>query len=100
MEFKALNHIKMLEGDRGLAWQCQRMRSYRPSLGDKRFERLVLLSQQRNLLKAMRTVAGIRMYLSYLLEAQQAFSLVKQDYMKTSTQLKRDYASFSTEKLQ
>ncbi len=95
MEFRALNHIKMLEGSNGLAYQCQMMLSFRPSLAERRFQRIVMLSQQSNLIKAIRSVAGIRLYLTYLVEAQQAYRLVKQEYMKTASLLKREFADFT-----
>ena len=91
MEFRALNHIKMLEGGNGLVFQCQMMSAYRPALSDKRYQRLVFLSQRGYVVRAIQTVAGIRLYLSYMLEAQRAFALIKQEYMKTAGKLKNDY---------
>jgi len=100
MEFAALNHVKMLEGNNGLAYQCQRMQSYRSELSERRFQRLVVLSKQGQVVKAIASVAGIRLYLSYLLEARQAFVVVKQEYMKTSGTLQKDYSDLALGSLQ
>ena len=97
MEYRALNHVKMLEGGNGLAFQCQRMASVRASLTEKRFQRLVLLSRQGMLIKAMQSVAGIRLYLSYLLEAQNAYLKVKHQYLEVSAKLKSDYLDLNLE---
>ena len=96
MEFRAMSHIRMLEGSNGLAYQCQMMLPYRKVLGDKRYHRIVILSRQKAIIKAMRSVAAIRLYLMYMLEAQQAFKEVKDSYMKVSSKLKTDFADFLT----
>ncbi len=96
MEFRAMSHIRMLEGSDGLAYQCQMMLPYRRALGDKRFHRIVVLSRQKAIIKAMRSVAAIRLYLMYMLEAQQAFKEVKNGYMKVSSKLKTDFSDFMT----
>ncbi|OZG73480.1 hypothetical protein BTA51_10710 [Hahella sp. CCB-MM4] len=95
MEFRAISHIRMLEGSRGLAYQCQMMIPYRRALADKRYKRIVLLSQQSALIKAMRSAAAIRLYLMYMLEAQQAFKVVKNDYMKISSRLQSEFSDVS-----
>jgi len=96
MEFRAMSHIRMLEGSNGLAYQCQMMLPYRKVLGDKRYHRIVVLSRQKAMIKAMRSAAAIRLYLMYMLEAQQAFKEVKDGYMKVSSKLKTDFADFMT----
>jgi len=95
MEFKALSHIRMLEGKNGLAFYCQNMIGYNTVLTNKRFQRLVALSKHGSLIKAVQSVAGIRLYLLYVLEAQKAFALVKQQYMKTSSRLSTEFADLA-----
>lgn len=94
LEFKAMSHIKMLEGTTGLAWQCQAMRERHPVLGEKRFERMVLLSRQGQLLKAMRNVAAFRFYLQYLLEARKSFAEVKKEYLEVVSRLAKEFSVF------
>lgn len=91
MEFRAVAHIRMLEGSNGLAWQCQSLRDRRPVLAEKRYERLVQLSRQGMLIKALRNVAAFRLYLQYLLEARQAFGEVKTEFVEVSARLKREF---------
>ncbi|WLQ16905.1 hypothetical protein O5O45_13375 [Hahella aquimaris] len=95
LEFRAITHIRMLEGGNGLAYQCLMMSPYRKSLLDRRYRRLVTLSQQGQLIKAMRTVAAIRLYLQYLLEAQQAFEIAKNKYMEASAKIKTEFADLA-----
>ncbi|WP_431685911.1 hypothetical protein [Hahella sp. NBU794] len=95
LEFRAITHIRMLEGSNGLAYQCLMMSTYRKSLLDRRYRRLVTLSQQGQLIKAMRTVAAIRLYLQYLLEAQQAFEITKNKYMEASAKIKTEFADLA-----
>ncbi|WP_020408781.1 hypothetical protein [Hahella ganghwensis] len=95
IEFRAISHIRMLEGSNGLAYQCQMMLPYRKSLGDKRYRRIVLLSRQKAIIKAMRSAAAIRLYLMYMLEAQQAFKVVKNEYMKTSSRLQSEFVDLA-----
>ncbi|WP_241566818.1 hypothetical protein [Hahella sp. KA22] len=95
LEFRAITHIRMLEGGNGLAYQCLMMSTYRKSLLDRRYRRLVTLSKQGQLIKAMRTVAAIRLYLQYLLEAQQAFEITKNKYMEASAKIKTEFADLA-----
>ncbi len=91
LEFRALNHIRLLEGRNGLAWHCQAMREQRPSLAQKRYQRMAVLSRQGLLLKAMRNVGAFRFYLQYLLEAREGFAVVKREYLEVSAALVREF---------
>lgn len=95
LEHRALNHIKLLEGQHRLAWQCQRMQSINTQLSAKKYERLVLLSRQGLLIKGVRNVAAFRFYLQYLREAQKAFTQVKSEYLGISARLKNDFAGYA-----
>jgi hypothetical protein len=94
LEFRAMNHIRMLEGTNGLAWQCQAMRDRRKTLAEKRYERMALLSRQGLLLKAMRNIAAFRFYLQYLVEARHSFVEVKKEYLEVSATLVKDFGEF------
>ncbi|MFT7338277.1 MAG: hypothetical protein ACI92B_001607 [Marinobacter maritimus] len=73
----ARKHAEHLEGDEGLIWQCARMTDFNPALKNSRFSRLLRLSEQKVLPRALSRREHIRLYLIYLLEAEKAYGRVQ-----------------------
>ena len=92
LESAALNHIRMLEGRNGLAYQCQMMSAEFEALRHKQFTRLVLLSRKGVLLKAMRHAGAIRLYLRYMMIARAAYLALKRDYVTINHRLRTEYS--------
>lgn len=82
MEFRALNHIKLLEGKDGLAWRCVELAEYNRVLGKKLFFGYAKLSKSGQLIKHIKSRAHIRLYLLLLLEADKAYQKLKADYFE------------------
>ncbi|WP_417545158.1 hypothetical protein [Marinobacter sp.] len=73
----ARKHAEHLEGKEGLIWQCIRMAEFNPALKNSRFSRLLRLSEQKVLPRALSRREHIRLYLIYLLEAEKAYGRVQ-----------------------
>lgn len=73
----ARKHAEHLEGGDGLIWQCARMAEFNPALKNTRFSRLLGLSEQKSLPRALSRREHIRLYLIYLLEAEKAYGRVQ-----------------------
>ena len=73
----ARKHAEHLEGKEGLIWQCARMADFNPALKNSRFSRLLRLSEQKALPRALSRREHIRLYLIYLLEAEKAYGRVQ-----------------------
>lgn len=69
----ARKHAEHLEGKEGLIWQCARMADFNPALKNARFSRLLSLSEQKSLPRALSRREHVRHYLIYLLEAEKAY---------------------------
>lgn len=82
IEFKALNHIRYLEGVDGLAWRCQKMNKYNSNLNRKMFNGMVMFSQQNQMLDVIRNRKQIRLYLLFMVEAQKAYKRLQKDYLE------------------
>lgn len=82
IEFKALNHIRYLEGVDGLAWRCQKMNKYNSNLNRKMFNGMIMFSKQRQMLDVIRNRKQIRMYLLFMVEAQKAYKRLQKDYLE------------------
>lgn len=82
IEFKALNHIRYLEGMDGLAWRCQKMNKYNSNLNRKMFNGMIMFSQQRQMLDVIRNRKQIRLYLLFMVEAQKAYKRLQKDYLE------------------
>lgn len=86
-EFKALGHIRLLEGKNGLAWKLESLSPYNGALKKELFQSIVVYSRAQKLLKILRRKEHIRLYLIYLLEAEKAFKRLKEDYFSTHREL-------------
>ncbi|MCP5208972.1 MAG: hypothetical protein H7A01_17400 [Hahellaceae bacterium] len=86
-EFKALGHIRLLEGKSGLAWKLENLAPYNSALKKDLFQSIVVYSRAQKLLKILRRKEHIRLYLIYLLEAEKAFKRLKEDYFSTHREL-------------
>lgn len=86
-EFKALGHIRLLEGKSGLAWKLENLAPYNSALKKELFQSIVVYSRAQKLLKILRRKEHIRLYLIYLLEAEKAFKRLKEDYFSTHREL-------------
>lgn len=91
LESAALNHIRMLEGRNGLAYQCQMMSAEFEALRHRQFTRLVMLSRKGLLLKAMRHAGAIRLYLRYMMLSRAAYLSLKRDYVTINHRLRTEF---------
>ena len=82
IEFRALTHIRLLEGKDGLAWRCQKLQKYNANLSKKIFSGLYRFSRERQLLKVVRHRKHIRLYLLLMIEAQKAYKRLEKDYLE------------------
>jgi hypothetical protein len=82
VEFRALTHIRLLEGEDGLAWRCQKLHKYNANLSKKIFSGLYRFSKERQLLKVVRQRKHIRLYLLLMIEAQKAYKRLEKDYLE------------------
>ncbi|UZE94749.1 hypothetical protein [Alkalimarinus alittae] len=82
LEFRALNHIMLLEGQDGLAWRCRRLTSYNQNLDRKIYQGLMDVSANKRLFSFIREKKHIRLYLQLMLEAEKAYKRVQKEYMK------------------
>ncbi|MBQ0831598.1 hypothetical protein [Marinobacter sp.] len=73
----ARRHAEHLESKEGLIWQCARMADFNPALKNTRFSRLLRLSEQKALPRALSRREHVRLYLIYLLEAEKAYGRVQ-----------------------
>ena len=73
----ARKHAEHLESKEGLIWQCERMADFNPALKNTRFSRLLGLSEQKALPRALSRREHVRLYLIYLLEAEKAYGRVQ-----------------------
>jgi hypothetical protein len=73
----ARKHAEHLEGKEGLIWQCARMADFNPALKNARFSSLLHLSEQKSLPRALSRREHVRLYLIYLLEAENAYGRVQ-----------------------
>ncbi|MDO6823592.1 hypothetical protein [Marinobacter sp. 1_MG-2023] len=78
----ARKHAEHLEGKEGLIWQCARMADFNPALKNTRFSRLLRLSEQKALPRALSRREHVRVYLIYLLEAEKAYSRVQAAFLE------------------
>lgn len=82
IEFRALNHIRLLEGGDGLAWRCQKLQKYNSNLSKKIFSGLYHYSQKKQLLNVMKQRRHIRLYLMLMIESQKAYKRLEKDYLE------------------
>lgn len=82
IEFRALNHIRLLEGKDGLAWRCKKLQKYNSNLAKKIFFGLYRYSNERRLLSIVREKRHIRLYLLLMIEAQKAYKRLEKDYLE------------------
>jgi len=82
LEFRALSHIRLLEANGGLAWRCRAMSDYNSNLRRRLFQGVVRFSAEHSLLSILKSRKHIRLYLLYALEAQKAYQIMQQTYLK------------------
>jgi hypothetical protein len=82
IEFRALTHIRLLEGDDGLVWRCEKLKKYNSNLSKKIFSGLYRFSKERKLLSVVRQRKHIRLYLLLMIEAQKAYKRLEKDYLE------------------
>lgn len=82
IEFRALNHIRLLEGNDGLAWRCKKLQKYNSNLSKKIFSGIYHYSKQRQLLNIVRQKKHIRLYLLLMIESQKAYKRLEKDYLE------------------
>lgn len=78
----ARRHIEYLEGNAGLAWQCQPLAEYSQALRQSRFRSLYRLSHTGNLARYIRSRAHVRLYLMFLLEAEKAYETMEAAFVE------------------
>lgn len=82
LEFRALNHIKLLEGQEGLAWKCRKLAKYNQNLTRTLFQGVMDVSAQKRLFGVIKEKKHIRLYLQLMLEAEKAYKRLQKDYLK------------------
>ena len=82
IEFRALNHIRFLEGSDGLAWRCKKLQKYNSNLSKKIFSATYHYSKQRQLFNVVRQKKHIRLYLLLMIESQKAYKRLEKDYLE------------------
>lgn len=82
IEFRALNHISLLEGKDGLAWRCKKLQKYNSNLSKNIFSGIFHYSKQRQLLNIVRQKKHIRLYLLLMIESQKAYKRLEKDYLE------------------
>lgn len=82
IEFRALNHIRLLEGKDGLAWRCKKLQKYNSNLSKKIFFGVYRYSKERRLLNIVREKRHIRLYLLLMIESQKAYKRLEKDYLE------------------
>jgi hypothetical protein len=82
-EFKALHHIRHLEGRDGLAWRCAKLSEYNGNLNRKIFKGLYKVSGKRTLFNVIRERKHIRLYLLLMIESEKAYKRLTDAYLKT-----------------
>lgn len=87
LEFQALGHIRLLEGKSGLAWRLANLAPYNGALKKGTFQSIIQYSRAGKLLSVIKRKSHIRLYLLYLLEAERAYKLLKDDYFSTHRDL-------------
>lgn len=75
-------HISSLEGETGLAWECEPMSDYNAALRQHRFRSLINLSRTGNLARYIHSRAHVRLYLMFILEAEKAYRLMQNRYLE------------------
>lgn len=94
----ARKHIAHLEGSSGLAWLCQPLADYHPTLRQSRFQSLFNLSRTGNLASYIRSRAHVRLYLMFLLEAEKAYGLMESRYLEMQLRADEEKESVQTDK--
>lgn len=82
LEFRALNHIKLLEGQQGLAWRCRKLQKYNRNLERKVFRGVMDVSAKNRLFAVIKEKKHIRLYLMLMLEGEKAYKRLQTDYLK------------------
>ncbi len=82
LEFRALNHIKLLEGQDGLAWRCRKLVKYNSNLGRRIFRGVMDVSAKKRLFGVIREKKHIRLYLQLMLEAEKAYKRLQSEFLK------------------
>ena len=82
LEFRALNHVRFLEGKDGLAWRCAKLNKYNSNLSKKIFSGLFHYSKERQLLSLVRQKKHVRLYLLLMIESQKAYKRLEKDYLE------------------
>ena len=82
LEFRALNHIKLLEGQQGLAWKCRKLAKYNENLKRTLFQGVMDVSAKKRLFGVIKEKKHIRLYLQLMLEAEKAYKRLQKDYMR------------------
>ena len=88
MEFRALNHIKLLEGKDGLAWCCVELAEYNRVLVRSYFSVREAIQIRPTYKTHQITGTYIRLYLLLLLEADKAYQKLKADYFELHHRIK------------
>jgi len=82
LEFRALNHIKHIEGKDGFAWKCERLSKYNSNLNKRIFQGIYQLSREKKLLHMIRDRKYIRFYLLLMIESEKAYKRLQDDFFK------------------
>ncbi|PIE42972.1 MAG: hypothetical protein CSA50_07575 [Gammaproteobacteria bacterium] len=82
LEFRALTHIKLLEGKDGMIWKCRKLADYNPAIAKNLFAGIMHHSRQGKLLKQLKSKSHIRLYLLFTMEAEKAYRRLKSEYFK------------------
>ncbi len=82
LEFRALNHIKLLEGQEGFDWKCRKLAKYNRNLDRRLFQGVMNMSAQKRLFGVIKEKKHIRLYLQLMLEAEKAYKRLQADYLK------------------
>ncbi|MCP5161862.1 MAG: hypothetical protein H7A00_09370 [Hahellaceae bacterium] len=82
LEFRAFNHIRLIEGDAGLAWRFNEMEPYNSQLNRRLYKGLMNASRKSYLLSLMKSRKHILLYQQFVMEAEKAYQRAQKEYMK------------------
>ncbi len=82
LEFRAFNHVRLLEGENGLAWRCAELERFNGQLGKRLFRGLMMASRKQFLLSLMKSRKHILLYHQFVLEAERAYQRAQNEYMR------------------
>ncbi|ARU57023.1 hypothetical protein OLMES_2979 [Oleiphilus messinensis] len=87
LEFRALHHIRLLEGNDGLVWKFTDLSEYNAALAKPQYQAIMLQSRNKKLFRYLKRKAHIRLYLMLILEAEKAYSSLKTQYFEKHREL-------------